>query len=608
MIVKNIFNFEVNLNKLGSYRTSLKNLKDTDLVRSLQKYESRRYDKNRIFLEATKFKIVDSINFENSYKDMSSYFFLQNKNSKQFDRLEEDFFSRTYTFIKNSNKEIIKVDDLIKASELTLNSFYNKAIVRSFFEEKTRELDAVDYKTEKVFSRHNKCFVKNGTIENPLVNNLTLDIVSIEVDKAQSTFSNQSKALKVDQNTSKIHRPKMVWNYIVGVRDFNEDGQIQKHESAKLVLIVNTDGFNEANHLYIESGSCLPIEFIEGNLEYWDGSSWNLVGSPKELSLFNRKFVSFDTVYTNKFRLTFNQKSYIDLENIKNTEMDEELIKEFINSSFLDANIQEESSEFKRIYDLSLRELTISHKQNSGLGFYNDFNKVYVSGMLSCYLDFSYLREDNNSYVEKYLKLDLYGGSDYEAIENKSNSNTKRIELIIPIPSNNYIETELLVLKNSEAKINLFPKTDLNAITVYKDNVALTVGSDYLISLDGGVSYSETVSSNTKPYAGNFYIKILNKTFSEYKVSYELNDSIYFIENNDLVIQNGKVVFKNKLKKAKGFIEALFIIRNKNINNLSSSIKSFKYLIEEDSQTELEILNEDIKIAQRAYRGTLNVV
>ena len=610
MIVKKVFDFKQNLKDMSSYRVSLKNLKTPNLINALKEAEEQRFDKREVSLQTTRRRLSDSISLENSYKTISSFMFFQHRNIKQISRIDEEFNNKTYKFISNANKELIKLDDAIKGTELSLNSFFNKAIVRSFFEEKGIDDEAYwyDYKTEKVFSRLDSCHVKNGFIENKLINNLSLDIVSIEVDYAESTFSNQVKAIDINKDTSLIFREGKIWNYIVGVRDFNEDGQVQSHESGKLALYVNLDGFNETNHIYIESGSSLPIEFEEASLTYWDGSAWSALNNVKEINLFNRKFISFETIYTNKLKLIFKQKSYIDVSKIKNTSFDEENLKEFINRSYLNFFEQEEKSEFKRIYDLSLKELKVSHKQNWHLGYYRDFNKVFIKNILSCYLEFDYGVEQANSYIEKYLKLDLYGGAVYEANKNTSISNTKRLELLVPVPGKELVQKELLVFKNTIAKVNFFPKQNLNAISVYKEGVELTLGADYLISLNGGTSFLDTINNSEKAIVGNFLVKILNKDSSEYKIEYELHENIEFLENKNLRIQNGKLAFTKDLKNAKGFVEAMFIIRNKNVNNLSSNIQSFKYLIEEDSTEDLVLLEEDFKLTKESYRGTLNVV
>ena len=155
MIVNKIFDFKKNLKDMSGYRVSLKNLKRPSLINRLKEVEEARFDKNNLELATRRKSLVDSVSFENSYKKISSFFFLQHRNIKQISRIDEEFINKTFRFISNANKELVKLNDSIKGVEISLNSFFNKAIVRSFFEEKGRESEdyLYDYKTEKVFNR-----------------------------------------------------------------------------------------------------------------------------------------------------------------------------------------------------------------------------------------------------------------------------------------------------------------------------------------------------------------------------------------------------------------------------------------------------------------------
>ena len=522
----------------------------------------------------------------------------------QIERVNSQFEEETFSYLSNINKEIIKLNDEIKAAKISLNSFYNKAIVRSFFESSNNDYFITDYKTNKVLTLANKCEVKNGQIENKVINKNEVDIVSIVVDKAKSTLTDQFKAIDIDEDTSLIHRKGYVWNYIIGLKEFNDDGQVNPHTSGKLTLNVNLDGFNYVNHIYIESGSSLPIEFEEANIRYWNGTSWSTLSDVKEIKLFNRKFISFNTIYTSKLELIFNQSSYIDVSKIKEGELDSDGLKEFINRSYLDSFNQESKAQFKRIYDLSLKELKVVYKQYNNLGYYRDGKHVSVNNMLSCGLDIIESSNFSSNYIEKYLKVELFKESNTTNISGRDLVVEKE-ELIIPIPNDGYEETELLVFKRDIAKINFYPEMlSLSDIRVYKDGALLSIDDDYRLSFDGGVSYRRSIPVSYSSETEMFFVKVLNRELgSEYKIKYKLHRKIKV--SPEISIEDGKVLFA---KEVSGFVKAIIIIRNANDDNLSSSIKEFSYLIEENLEKDTVRINSKTKSLSKRNRGTLNVI
>ena len=370
--------------------------------------------------------------------------------------------------------------------------------------------------------------------------------------------------------------------------------------------------------------------FNKNDLFYFSKSTgaWELIDE-STISILkeqNRSRIFFNTIRTNKIKISLLQKKYHDTNSVFDENIGSRILKGLVSRSYLSAANKEAFSEIKRVYDLSILHLECSRECNSHLGFYREAEPVTLNKPLSLNIEQETFFKSDNCFIEKYAHIVLYGEESFAAHkkESKNFNNTKRANIKIPLPNSTYKETELLRFKNGMSKVNLYPKLSLqlpNEVTVKEINLSeetdrtLVLGEDYQISLDGGSSFLVEdlglwiVPTGNRPEIYNFLIKLLIPELSNcvYTVEYILNDRIYCGYGNNLMIQNGELIFGKKFQGSVGFVRPSFVLRNQSKTNQSSKIKTYKVLIEEiDSEENSYIEYETFLEMER--RGTSNVV
>jgi hypothetical protein len=563
-----------------------------------------------------------------------------NKNINSIKRIEDSFYLKSREYFKVLNKDLSKIKSLITETDLRLNGKYTKVKVYDIFQEKDFEevYDLIDTKRNLRFQKQEQCEFKEGYIETKKINRSSLDIVSIELLQENSFFSDSLAPIEITKDTSLIYRKNKFWHYIVGAVQSLEDLQKLPHKNVGIEFVVNFDGYEDLNSIYIEFGSSLPVVFNKNDLSYYSKSTstWELIdeSAVSILKEQNRSKIFFNTIRTNKIKINLLQKKYHDTNLIFDEDIGSRILKDLVTKSYLSASNKEVFSEIKRVYDLSILHLECSRECNSHLGFYREAEPVTLNKPLSLNIEQEIFFESENCFIEKYAHIVLYGEESFAAHKKKSKNfnNTKRANIKIPLPNSTYKEIELLRFKNGISKVNLFPKilnpavgfhfeTDdiikVNKINLIDGTVTvLNSTHDFCVSLDGGSYFNEEDMSNwidirkigqSKIY--NFLIKLLIPELSNciYTVEYILNDKIYCGYGNNLMIQSGELVFGKKFQGSVGFVRPSFILRNQSKANQSSKIKTYKVLIEEiDSEEDSYIEYETFLEMER--RGTSDVV
>ena len=634
MIQGQIFNFDSNKLEASRYRVALKGTgKDSGSKEAESFLLSRRFNFKKLnFSFRKRGNLLDAQLIDTNLRNLNFYMYYINKNINSIKRIEDAFYLKSREYFKVLNKDLSKIKSLITETDLRLNSKYTKVKVYDIFQEKDFEeiYDLVDVKRDLRFRKEEQCQFKEGYIETKKINRSSLDIVSIELLQENSFFSDSLKAIEITKDSSLIYRKDKFWHYIVGAVQSLEDLQKLPHKKVGIEFVVNFDGYEDLNSIYIEFGSSLPVVFNKNQLSYYDKDTkvWKLIDEDT-ISILkdqNRSKIFFNTVRTNKIKINLVQNKYHDTNQVFDEDIGSRILKDLVSRSYLSASNKEAFSEIKRVYDLSILHLECSRECNSHLGFYREAEPVTLNKPLSLNIEQEIFFESENCFIEKYAHIVLYGEESFAAHKKKSKNfnNTKRANIKIPLPDSPYKQTELLRFKNEVSKVNLFPKLSLqlpNEVTVKEINLSeetdrtLTLGADYQISLDGGSSFLIEdlglwiVPTGNKPKIYNFLIKLLIPELSNcvYTVEYILNDKIYCGYGDNLVIQSGELVFGRKFQGSVGFVRPSFILRNQSKVNQSSKIKTYKVLIEEidsdeDSYIEYETFLEMEK------RGTSDVV
>lgn len=619
MIATQLFNFKRNKLNAAKYRLELRNLnKDSTDTEVESLYFLKRFNDSQVtFSLLNRENIVDGIIYENSYKSFAFFLNYEERNINSTITISNSFYKKTENYFKTLNKEIIKLKEKVKEESLLRFSKFNKIKIINYFKEKefNEEYDLIDFKTNYTLLKSEQCFYKSNGIETRRVNESTADIVSIEVIKEKSFVSDELEVLNVENNTSFIHREEKTWNYIVGAKEFLENGQVLPHKNCKLELVVNLDGFEEINNFILESGSSLPYE-IEGNSLYiWkEDKSWEAISFTKIADRFNYKELLFEPKYTSKIKFKLIQSKYHDTGLVNETE---NKLDKVLNRSFLQYNKKIKEKKIKRIYDLSILKLEVKRKFNYRFGFYREANPIMVNQGLSASFKTLKSYEASNCFIEKYLHLVLYGDAEVDSFKEVLKLNTQRKNIIIPIPNNIDIESELIVFNESKiGKLNFCPKLKDNlteSIKIYEDENLLNIRTDYLISVDEGVTYTweynVAFNSNINK-CGSFLIKLLKPLDKRktYKCEYSLNEKMSCDEEGKLFIKEGELLFAKELQSSIGFIRPVILIRNKNKFNSSSIIKELQILVEEKATKTLEDNIDYEEFIEIKRRGTENVV
>lgn len=111
-------------------------------------------------------------------------------------------------------------------------------------------------------------------------------------------------------------------------------------------------------------------------------------------------------------------------------------------------------------------------------------------------------------------------------------------------------------------------------LTVYADDVELSLGSDYLISLDDGITYSDSWPRGQNYQAairlarsGRARIKIKNAlNYKTYWIEYRVKADQFLGKTKLVELKNGRVVFDKRFVNTKGFFNTVIVSRADNIN------------------------------------------
>lgn len=626
MIRNELFDFTSAAREAAKYRLSLRgDPRSKDLDRDIEAFLlSRISDFDRYKYQDFRFdRLARAEEFSYSLKNLSYMLYMYNVKMKTVDQVLDSFYNKTENWFKAFNKDLKLFKDQIEEASLRLNSKYNKVKVVSLFKEKdfTEGYDLVDIKTGMRFTKEDQVSFKDDSIESPLLYEQKISITKIDLLTEESFIGDTYKPIDISKDNFDLVREEKTWKYIVGKKENSIDGQRRAHRPVSVSLVIKFNGEQEINHLFIESASSLPVAIELGNLYYYDyGSGWRNLEGACVSEEYNRKQIFFNKVRTKKIKIKLTQSKYI--ENVSYSENSKE--DELIHKSYLNKYPVLQAEENYRIYDLSLKEIKASLRINKAFGFYREAEFIPVNKPISAFMDYNLIYNDPECFIEKSLHVVLYGETNMKAFKNQQ-FKTPRYNKVISVPNNKYEEKEVLIFRNREAKVMLFPKIkkDINlssSIKVYKVKngikTLLTMFNDYYISINEKESFeedfltSEALLSKIKnKIAGWFWIKL--KTTPEfeavYTVEYILDEDFYLDEMKMLKLINGEIIFPKSLSDSVGFVRPRFIFRSESKMNESSIMSKYRVLIEEkDSDEESYIEYETFEETQ--YGATSNVI
>lgn len=631
MIQGQIFNFELNKLEASKYRNELQSIEGDLTSSGVESFliNGRFNFKKLNFSFLTRRNIADAQLIDTNFRNLSYYLNYINKNLNSIKKYNEVFNKKTKEFFKVFNKDLEELHNAVRETNLKLSSKYNKVKIYSIFKEKDflESYDLMDLKRGIRFRKNQQCSFKNDAIETKEIYKEELDIVSIEIIKEKSSFSEKLEALNVDLDTSKIFRKNKFWNYIVALESFLEDLQELPHKDAKLTLIVNFDGYCTLDNVFVEFGSSLPVALNENNIRYYDKATENYIAlkNTYKKESTNKSNIFFDSIRTNKIIVELVQKKYHDTAFVKER-VEDEKIKKLLNRSYLSHQEEEKQVSIKRVYDFSILNFSCRRSSNEEIGFYREALPTLLNKPLSLNLKSKEGYKSEGCFIEKYVHVVLYGEENYAAFKkkNKNFSSTKRANVIIPICESSYKEEEVLYLKDGIGVLLFYPDTSqkINAsVKVYKTKVDtgekfLLNDNEYDYSLDGGsnfISDKEIIPKNSsnikiKKEIYNFCINILNPSSSYYySCEYILDEEIECGYSKDILIKQGELIFNRSFQSSVGFARPVFIFRNKSVSGNSSKIGAYEILVEEIEDNEKSFIEYETFV-EMERRGSSNVI
>ena len=259
MIQGQIFNFESNLLDASKYRSALQNLRNGSALNQVEPFliKSKFNFKKLNFSFLRRRNIVDAQLIDTNFRNLNFFLYYKNKNLNSIKEVQRSFEKKTKDFFKVLNKDLEILQSSVFEVNTRLNSKYTKVEHFSIFQEKDflEQYDLMDEKSLIRFRKNQQCDFKKGYIECKEINASDLDIVSVEVVKEKSYFSDTLRSLSVDEDTSYIYRENKFWNYIVGAKSSLEDLQELPHKNGKLQLIINFDGYEDLNNIFTISST-----------------------------------------------------------------------------------------------------------------------------------------------------------------------------------------------------------------------------------------------------------------------------------------------------------------------------------------------------------------
>lgn len=150
-------------------------------------------------------------------------------------------------------------------------------------------------------------------------------------------------------------------------------------------------------------------------------------------------------------------------------------------------------------------------------------------------------------------------------------------------------DTDITLANNTIMIYNAFDQED--PVQVFENDDLLTIGVDYVISLDDGATwfgYYPTDGSFTHVYrhakAGRFLVKLINRHLDViYWIKYRVCKNQHLSQCNQINLHNGRVVVSRKVRDASGILNTILISRTNAFDPyVTSVVREYSLRAQED--------------------------
>lgn len=632
MIRNNVISLTKNLREAARHRLELRNSKlESERKRDLESlFLSRRnFFKRLKFYNLTFNKIVKAEEVSSIFKNYSFFLYYTYKNEELLKDSKEDKRKEFQNLFKSLSKDLLLLEEELREIDLEFNSKITKAKVYKFFKEKgfSEFSQLIDLKTQQMLKPSESLSTENDLLSLKELFKETVSVDKVRVFWDESFRGEFITPIDISEDSSYITREDKVYNFVIAKKERLNGDMLNKHKDVELALSFSFNSKRSINEIAVSFASELPI-VLESSKVYYEDNGWNIIPNisfSKEKSKTDY-CLYFDTIKTKKIKLVFKQSKYFDTAKYGNKSLYERSIVKLLNGSNLAYSEMLEEEVSCKIYDLSIKQISFFNKKYKGYGFYQEADVAYIKNMQSFNMRAKVLKANTDTYIEKSVQIALYGDKDQIAYEDSTKpiKGSLRLNTVIPLPTNEILEEELLVFKGKVAKCNLFPNvrkegvgsTIGERIFVYKDDILLAPFEDYNISLNdlsdfvlNTQSLGQIEVNNPEKLAGLFHIELTSKPDfnSKYTVKYYLDKDFSLEDSHQIKLKDGVVVLSESLRSSKGYLRPRFVFRSVSKECETSIIKEYELLIEEEDSDEVDFLDhEDIK--ELEGRGTENVI
>lgn len=502
-------------------------------------------------------RVISANDFLTNYRNLLYVLKAIELHLKEINSKEEFIFNETENWFKKINKDIKVLKDQIYENSLRLRNPNSKIKTKSVFSERESraKYDLVDYKTGASLSIKDQASYKYDSIQCGEIFREKLEVVSVELAGSESNASYKT----VKDNPSNILSLNKIYRHLVVEKSQDQDGELLKEPEVSISLILNFNGKEKLNNIYIETASQLPLTLEADAIQYWDSANklWMIAESSSLIDQENRWQIFFDEINSDKIKVKLKQYKYIAFAEMSN----QSNLLRFIKESKVDKDPLIKT-DIGNIYDLSVNKIDCFYYANSSFAFYRDSEALEFKDGYSANLNVDYLVEEDDCLLERYIELESY-----------ANGELVRSDLVPLQNQESGLEKEVLVFNKRVAYLT-FPAKDKDSIKIYRNGVELNLGGDYVIDLGAGDRTTLDTRVGLKRDSG----------FGNYVAEYDAAKSFSLKENSNVKYSSSEVSFDIK----QGAVRPRLVFRNLNANNRSSIISRYTLLVEEKERSDSE--------------------
>ncbi len=361
-----------------------------------------------------------------------------------------------------------------------------------------------------------------------------------------------------------------------------------------LCLIFDFELKKYFNSLRISEASLKKITIEKDDIEFlnkngvWESLSFNYDNLKDNYNIF------FDTIYTDKIRITFKQRAFLDIENDIN---EESYSKSF--DQTIDNNLTESSYYY---YDLSIGEVSFEYSVYRNKGIYRSNELLSIYKPMSLRFIVEHLFKDPDVATELYLRIMLYNDKDIvpkilNGINEELRISTPSIDEIIPVSSDFEYEEILVPSRitgdSFESLLTFLPEK--------KDEIIFEGTSLNQVKFKIGDLEIQNIDLITN-YRSKQIKVVVNERYDftkKYSMKYKLRNNINHFLGDSCFYHNGEISFMEKYQESIGFIQPIIVIRSKSkYNDSTNVISSYKLIVQEKEYTNKKNITFDIFLAE----------